>query len=85
MLKVRTAVANGTLAEDHAAAEQWAGRPFSARRRKIPRSWTVSPPAPSAKALARAASSIRPFGSIVAQTEPASRNPPGKRAGHRMR
>jgi hypothetical protein len=28
MLKVRTAVANGTLAEDHAAAEQWARRPF---------------------------------------------------------
>jgi len=28
MLKVRTAVANGTLAEDHVAAEQWARRPF---------------------------------------------------------
>ena len=28
MLQVRTAVANGTLAEDHAAAERWAGRPF---------------------------------------------------------
>ena len=28
MLKVRTAVANGTLADDHAAAEQWARRPF---------------------------------------------------------
>jgi hypothetical protein len=28
MLKVRTAVANGTLAADHAAAEQWARRPF---------------------------------------------------------
>jgi hypothetical protein len=28
MLKVRTAVANGTLAEDHAAAERWARRPF---------------------------------------------------------
>jgi Transposase len=28
MLKVRTAVANGTLAEDHLAAERWARRPF---------------------------------------------------------
>jgi hypothetical protein len=28
MLQVRTAVANGTLAEDHAAAEPWARRPF---------------------------------------------------------
>jgi hypothetical protein len=28
MLKVRTAVANDTLAEDHAAAEQWARRPL---------------------------------------------------------
>jgi hypothetical protein len=28
MLKVRTAVANGTLAEDHVAAERWARRPF---------------------------------------------------------
>ena len=28
MLQVRTAVANGTLAEDHAAAERWARRPF---------------------------------------------------------
>jgi hypothetical protein len=28
MLKVRTAVANGTLADDHAAAERWARRPF---------------------------------------------------------
>src|SRR4051794_14725869 len=28
MLKVRTAVANDTLAEDHAAAERWARRPF---------------------------------------------------------
>ena len=28
MLKVRTAVANGTLARDHAAAERWARRPF---------------------------------------------------------
>ena len=28
MLKVRTAVANDTLAEDHAAAEPWARRPF---------------------------------------------------------
>jgi hypothetical protein len=28
MLKVRTAVANGTLAGDHVAAEQWARRPF---------------------------------------------------------
>jgi hypothetical protein len=28
MLKVRTAVANGTLAEDHVAAEGWARRPF---------------------------------------------------------
>jgi hypothetical protein len=28
MLKVRTAVANGTLADDHAAAEPWARRPF---------------------------------------------------------
>jgi hypothetical protein len=28
MLKVRTAVANGTLAEDHGAAEPWARRPF---------------------------------------------------------
>lgn len=27
-LKVRTAVANGTLAEDHVAAERWARRPF---------------------------------------------------------
>jgi hypothetical protein len=28
MLKVRTAVANGTLADDHVAAEQWVRRPF---------------------------------------------------------
>jgi hypothetical protein len=28
MLKVRTAVANGTLIDDHVAAEQWARRPF---------------------------------------------------------
>jgi hypothetical protein len=28
MLKVRTAVANGILAEDHVAAEPWARRPF---------------------------------------------------------
>jgi hypothetical protein len=28
MLQVRTAVANGTLAEDHAAAEHWARRPY---------------------------------------------------------
>jgi hypothetical protein len=28
MLKVRTAVANSTLAEDHVAAERWARRPF---------------------------------------------------------
>ncbi len=28
MLKVRAAVANGTLADDHAAAERWARRPF---------------------------------------------------------
>ena len=28
MLKVRTAVANGTLADDHLAAERWARRPF---------------------------------------------------------
>jgi hypothetical protein len=28
MPKVRTAVANGTLAEDHLAAERWARRPF---------------------------------------------------------
>jgi hypothetical protein len=28
MLKVRTAVANGTLAEDHLTAERWARRPF---------------------------------------------------------
>ena len=28
MLKVRTAVANGTLAADHIAAERWARRPF---------------------------------------------------------
>ncbi len=28
MLKVRTAVANGALAEDHVAAERWALRPF---------------------------------------------------------
>ena len=28
MLKVRTAVANGILAADHAAAERWARRPF---------------------------------------------------------
>ena len=28
MLQVRTAVANGTLAADHAAAELWARRPF---------------------------------------------------------
>ena len=28
MLKVRTAVADDTLAEDHAAAERWARRPF---------------------------------------------------------
>jgi hypothetical protein len=27
-LKVRTALANGTLADDHAAAERWARRPF---------------------------------------------------------
>ncbi len=28
MLKVRTAVANATLADDHATAERWARRPF---------------------------------------------------------
>jgi hypothetical protein len=28
MLKVRTAVANGTLADDHVTAERWARRPF---------------------------------------------------------
>jgi hypothetical protein len=28
MLKVRTAVANGSLADDHIAAERWARRPF---------------------------------------------------------
>ena len=28
MLKVRTAVANSTLADDHVAAERWAHRPF---------------------------------------------------------
>jgi hypothetical protein len=28
MLQVRTAVANGTLADDHIAAERWARRPF---------------------------------------------------------
>ena len=28
MLQVRTAVANGTLADDHVAAERWAPRPF---------------------------------------------------------
>ena len=28
MLQVRTAVANGTLAEDHTASERWARRPF---------------------------------------------------------
>ena len=28
MLKVRTTVANGTLADDHLAAEPWARRPF---------------------------------------------------------
>ena len=28
MLQVRTAVANGTLADDHLAAERWARRPF---------------------------------------------------------
>jgi hypothetical protein len=28
MPQVRTAVANGTLADDHAAAERWARRPF---------------------------------------------------------
>ena len=28
MLKVRTAVANGTLADDHVAAERWVRRPF---------------------------------------------------------
>jgi hypothetical protein len=28
MLQVRTAVANGTLADDHTAAERWARRPF---------------------------------------------------------
>ena len=28
MLKVRTAVANGTLKRDYAAAERWARRPF---------------------------------------------------------
>ena len=28
MLQVRTAVANGTLADDHVAAERWARRPF---------------------------------------------------------
>ena len=28
MLQVRTAVANGTLADDHAAAERWVRRPF---------------------------------------------------------
>ena len=30
MPKVRTAVANGTLAADHATAERWARRPFRA-------------------------------------------------------
>jgi len=28
MLKVRTAVTNGTLADDHVAAERWGRRPF---------------------------------------------------------
>jgi hypothetical protein len=28
MLRVRTAVANGTLADDHLAVERWARRPF---------------------------------------------------------
>jgi hypothetical protein len=28
MLKVRTAVANGTLERDYAVAERWARRPF---------------------------------------------------------
>jgi hypothetical protein len=28
MLKVRTAVANGTFERDHAVAERWARRPF---------------------------------------------------------
>ena len=41
MLKVRTAVANGTLAADHAAAEGWARRPFRLTA-QAPRFWTVS-------------------------------------------
>ena len=28
MLKVRTAIANGTVERDHAVAERWASRPF---------------------------------------------------------
>jgi hypothetical protein len=28
LLKVRTAVANGSLADDHVAAQRWARRPF---------------------------------------------------------
>ena len=43
MLKVRTAVANGTLAEEHVVAERWAaGR--STRQREASRFWTVSVP-----------------------------------------
>ncbi len=42
MLKVRTAVANGTLAEDHVAAERWARQPFRRAACPPPSFWTVS-------------------------------------------
>ena len=41
MLKVRTAVANGTFAGDHVAAERWARRPFRPTA-WAPKSWMVS-------------------------------------------
>jgi hypothetical protein len=42
MLKVRTAIANGTLADDHVAAEPSARRPFRPSSVSPPRFWTVS-------------------------------------------
>jgi hypothetical protein len=41
MLKVRTAVVNGTFNKDHTTAERWARRPFRMRH-ESPRLWTVS-------------------------------------------
>ncbi len=41
MLKVRTTVANGTLADDHVAAERWARRPLHPAT-ETSQSWTVS-------------------------------------------